>query len=264
MKNRPLHIAEHAQGNMIVFLHGFPFDHSMWQDAVQYLGDAYHLVFPDLRGFGKTQLPVSSVTTMSQFADDVAALADSMADGTSPNAKIVVCGLSMGGYVAMHFAKKFGDRLAGLILCDTKSQADSEAAATNRKRRADALPENGLPALADAMIPNLFAPQTAETVREKVRQMILRQPIDGVAAADRGMAERPDTTEWLTEITCPTLVVCGKHDVISTVDEMKDMAERIPNAHLSTISNAGHLTPLESPAEFYQTVKIFLNDLTFN
>ena len=258
---------EEGQGNLVIFLHGFPFDHSMWQDAAQYLGSDFCLIAPDLRGFGKTALPVSQVITMSQFASDTALLIDTILERLNKNehhSKVVVCGLSMGGYVAMHFAKAFGDRLAGLVLCDTKSQADFETAAQNRKKRADTLPETGLNALADAMIPNLFAPQSGEDVRNKVRQMILRQSLDGVAAADRGMAERPDTTEWLREITCPTLIICGEQDAITPVEEMKCMSEQISDVRFRVIPNAGHLTPLEVPGFFYESLKNFLRETYLN
>jgi pimeloyl-ACP methyl ester carboxylesterase len=244
-------------GKIVLFLHGFPFDHTLWLETAGHLGDSRHLVFPDLRGFGQTTLPVSQVTTMSQFAQDVADLIDRI-DRTS---RIVVCGLSMGGYVAMHFARRFGDRLAGLILCDTKAQSDTEAVAQNRRRRADALPETGLYALADMMLPNLFAPQTGNDIRETVRQMILRQPMDGVAAADRGMVERPDTTDWLPAFSMPTLVICGEQDTISPVGEMKQMAAKIPNARFVTIENAGHLPPVEAPIIFAIAVKNFLDEI---
>ena len=244
-------------GKIVVFLHGFPFDHTMWHKTSLLLGDSYRLIFPDLRGFGRTELPVSQVTTMSQFARDVADLVDCL-DKTS---RIVLCGLSMGGYVAMHFAQRFGDRLAGLVLCDTKAQADTEAAAQNRRRRADALPETGLDALAEAMLPNLFAPQTGNDIRETVRKIIVRQPLGGVAAADRGMAERPDATDWLSTFAMPTLVVCGEQDVISPVEEMKSMAGRITSVRFTTIANAGHLPLLESPEIFSSELKKFFDEI---
>ena len=244
-------------GKMVLFLHGFPFDHTIWLETGKHLGDSYRLIFPDLRGFGQTNLPVSQTTTMSQFAQDVLDLINRI-DNTS---RIVVCGLSMGGYVAMHFARRFGDRLARLILCDTKAQPDTETVAQNRKRRADALPETGLDALADAMLPNLFAPQIASNIRETVRNMILRQPVIGVAAADHGMAKRPDATQWLSAFDMPTLVICGEQDAISPVGEMKLMAAKIPNARFVTIPNAGHLPPVEAPIPFANVVKNFLDDI---
>jgi len=244
-------------GKIVVFLHGFPFDHTMWRETSRYFGDSHRLIYPDLRGFGQTKLPIAQVTTMSQFAWDVA----DMVDRIGNTSRIVVCGLSMGGYVAMHFARHFGDRLAGLVLCDTKAQPDTETAAQNRRRRADALPETGLEVLADAMLPNLFAPQTGNDARETVRQIILRQPVDGVAAADRGMAERPDATDWLPSFSIPTLVVCGEQDAVSPVEEMELMAERLPDARFVAITNAGHLPPIESPENFSLAIKNFFDEI---
>jgi len=244
-------------GKIVIFLHGFPFDHTIWHETVRHLGDSHRWIFPDLRGFGQTQLPVAQVTTMSQFAQDVADLIDHIGNSS----RIVLCGLSMGGYVAMHFARQFGDRLAGLILCDTKSQPDTEAAAQNRWQRADALHNTGLDTLANAMLPHLFAPQTGNDVRETVRQIIVRQPVHGVAAADRGMVERPDATDWLPTFSIPTLVVCGKQDAISPVEEMKQMAGRIPDVRFVAISNAGHLPPVEAPENFSFAVTKFLSEI---
>jgi len=244
-------------GKTVVFLHGFPFDHTIWNETVRHLGDTHRLIVPDLRGFGQTKLPVTHVTTMSLFAQDV----DDLLNRVGNSSRVVVCGISMGGYVAIHFARRFGDRLAGLVLCDTKALPDTEVAAINRRRRADALPETGLEALADAMLPNLFAPQTGNDVRETVRQIILRQPVNGVAAADRGMAERPDTTDWLPTLAMPTLVVCGVQDAVSPVEEMKVTARRMPNARFVAIENAGHLPPIEAPQVFSLTLKNFFGEI---
>ena len=264
-KEPPLFYDEINHGDHIVlFFHGFPFDRTMWLEAGSCLKSPCRLIFPDMRGFGKTTLPVSRTTSMLQFANDAANLIHYIDDHvTNDNtSKITLCGLSMGGYVALHFVKYFSDhfkgRLAGLILCDTKSQADSEAAAQNRRNRADSLPEKGLATLADAMIPNLFAPQTGENPRQNVREMIMRQPIPGVAAADRGMADRPDMTEWLPDFTLPTLVLCGEQDMISPVEEIKCMSEQLPNSRFIAIPNAGHLPPIESPKNFSRAVENFL------
>ncbi|MDR1493837.1 MAG: alpha/beta hydrolase [Planctomycetaceae bacterium] len=253
-----LHAAEFGEGAFFLAVHGFPFDHEMWLPLVSYLSDDCRLVFPDLRGFGKTPLPVSRVTTMRQFAEDLRQFLTQK----KPTSRIVICGLSMGGYVALHFARMFPECLSGLILCDMKAAADLQTAADNRRRRADALPTTGLSALADAMIPNLFAPAVDEEKIQKVRRMILRQSVNGTAAADRGMAERPDMTDWLPEIHTPTLVVCGEQDQISTPAEMKTIAERLPSADFATIPNAGHLSPLESPEVFAAHVKDFLKKIS--
>ena len=263
----PLFYEETGDGkDIVLFFHGFPFDHTMWLEAAKHLPQNRRLIFPDLRGFGNTQLQVLAVTSMFRFAQDAADIIDNLdARASNEASKVVVCGLSMGGYIAMHFVRhfgeRFGNRLAGLILCDTKSQADSETMAQNRRQRADALPKAGLGALADAMIPNLFATQTGKDIRENVRQMILRQPLPGVAAADRGMAERPDATSWLTDFSLPTLVICGKQDNITPVDEMRCMSDRMPDSRFVVVPNAGHLSPIESPKEFSAVVKTFFDEI---
>jgi len=243
--------------HVLVFLHGFPLDHTIWNDTASFLSDRMRVIAPDLRGFGKSDIPQAKVVTMEQFAEDVLLLLHQLGVAS----KIVLCGLSMGGYIAMQFAKKYSERLAGLVLCDTKSAADTETAAWNRRKRADRLSDLGMTSLADAMLPNLFGNSPDEQKVSDIRKIMLRQPLQGVAAADRGMAARPDMTDLLATFEFPCLVICGEYDKISPPEEMRQIAQHIKNSSFEIIPGAGHLSPVEEPKIFAEAIKNFLTCL---
>jgi len=247
-------------GRVLVFLHGFPFDHTMWNDVTSFLSDQARVIAPDLKGFGKSDISQTKIVTMEQFAEDVLLLLNKLGIAS----KVVLCGLSMGGYIAMQFARKYPERLAGLVLCDTKSVADTETAAMNRRKRSDELSDHGMASLADAMLPNLFGKSPDEQKVNDIREIMLRQPLHGVAAADRGMAVRPDMTNLLETFEFPCLVVCGEYDKISPPDEMRQIAQHIKNSSFEMISNAGHLSPVEEPKIFAEAVKNFLANCNEN
>jgi len=251
---------EQGTGQTIVFLHGFPMDHTFWAEIQPRLSPDYHVVTPDLRGFGDS--PSSDEkTTMETYADDIANFVQKQFPLKIP---FVLCGLSMGGYIAMQFVRKYQHLLAGLILSDTRTKPDPENIAANRKIQAAKLETEGAAPLVDSMLPRLFSPWTLENepeIVQKTKKMMIRQPIHGIAAAARGMAERPDTTFLLDSITCPTLVVCGEKDTTSPPDEMLEIAQLIPNSTFVEIPKAGHLPPVETPQHFTDVVRKFLQNL---
>ena len=237
-------VADEGRGPAMLFVHGFPLDHTMWRHQLAQLTSDFRCLAPDLRGFGKSTVTAGTVT-MEQFADDLAALLDAL----HISEPIVFCGLSMGGYIAWQFARRHSDRLKALILCDTRAVADTDEAAANRLKLANDVLQQGPRIVADAMLPRLFAPGTVQTrpeILEETRQVILATSPAGIAAALRGMAQRPDARPWLPAISWPTLLLAGEHDAISTPDEMSDFARSISNARLAIIPDAGHMTALEN------------------
>lgn len=248
---------DQGTGPPVVLVHGFPLDHSMWSNQIEVLSASYRVIVPDLRGFGQSAPASGEKVTMEQFADDLAALADTL----SVKEPLVLCGLSMGGYVAFAFWRKYAARLRALILCDTRATADTPEAARARLQVADQVVREGVPPLADTMRPKLFARTTVrqqpETLKALDRVMLALDPAS-VAAVNRGMAERRDMTAELSQIGCPTLVIVGQHDAISPPDEMRAIAERIPTAQLVEIPEAGHMTPMEKPAEVNAAILEFL------
>jgi pimeloyl-ACP methyl ester carboxylesterase len=246
-------------GQTLLFVHGFPLDHSMWRGQLAPFAESYRVIAPDLRGFGASDTSEGTVT-MEQFADDLSAVLEALRV-TEP---VTFIGLSMGGYVAWQFLRKYRRRLRALVLCDTRAAADAREAAENRLKTAETVLADGTEALARALSSKLFAKQTLETqpvLVEEVRQVMLDADRMGVAAAQRGMAARPDSTSTLAWIDLPTLLVVGEEDQISPVEEMRRMAEAIPASRFAIIARAGHMSPLESPVEFNAVLGEFLADL---
>jgi pimeloyl-ACP methyl ester carboxylesterase len=251
-----LHVVERGQGMPIVMLHGFPLDHTMWDAQLNALAEQWRVIAPDLRGFGKSAA-AGETATMEQMADDVAGALDTL----GVREPVVLVGLSMGGYVAFQFLRKYPDRLKALVLCDTRSIADSPEAAAGRHKLAEQVLREGMQPVADAMLPKLFAPATVagalETI-EAARRTILQNRPAGIAAALRGMAERPDVSAELPRISVPTLVIVGQEDAISTVDEMRKIAKAIPRAEFVVLPRSGHMTPVENSAAFNEAIEPFL------
>jgi len=195
--------------------------------------------------------------TMEQYADDLAGFLDAL-NIAEP---IVLCGLSMGGYVAWQFALRHRPRLAKVILCDTRAIADTREAAEGRNKTAEKVLAEGASVVADAMLPKLFASQTATkhpALIAETKDVILKTSPVGIAAALRGMAQRPDLTGRLHEFNVPALVICGQHDVISPPDEMRGIAAKLPQARYAEIADAGHMAPLEQPAAVNLAIDQFL------
>ncbi|HEX3870715.1 MAG TPA: alpha/beta fold hydrolase [Pirellulales bacterium] len=245
-----------GQGEPLLFVHGFPLDHHMWEAQVHEFAQTHHVIAVDLRGFGASA-PAEGTTTMQQFADDCAAVLDAL----KVEQLVTLCGLSMGGYVAWQFIERHSDRLARLVLCDTRAIADSAEGAAGRHTMAARVVAEGSDVVATAMLPKLFAARTQRDhpeLIERAKQMIARASSTGIAAALRGMAQRPDVTARLPSIRVPTLVIVGQEDAISTVDEMRAVANSIPNAELVVVPDAGHMSPMENANVVNAALRKFL------
>jgi len=252
-----LNYVERGSGPVLLLVHGFPLDHTMWKYQLDTLAESARLIAPDLRGFGHSGVTEGTVS-MEQYARDLAALLDAL----KVDEPIILCGLSMGGYIAWQFWRKHAKRIAKLILCDTKAVADAAEAAATRLKTAERVKQTGTEALTELMMGKLFAPGTSQERPadvEAMRQVILRTPPRGAAAALRGMAQRPDSTSLLRSINVPTQVIVGQHDVISPPDEMRGIAEAIPDARFVEIAGAGHMAPLEKPDDVNAVIRAFLS-----
>lgn len=251
-----LNVEERGTGPALLLVHGYPLDHQMWRHQIEALSGAARVIAADLRGFGQSDV-TSGVVTMQRMADDLAELLDKLAI----REPITLCGLSMGGYVAWQFALRHRDRLGKLILCDTKAAADTPEVAKGRLETAQRVLAEGAQAIVDGMIGRLFAPQTLERQNDVVqatRRVILSTSPEGIAAALRGMAERPDVTGQLASIDVPALVVCGTHDGISPPEEMRQIADALPQGQFVEIADAGHMAPLENPTAVNAAISAFL------
>lgn len=248
---------DHGVGQPILFLHGFALNRSMWEDQIKALLSENHFRFvaPDWRGFGESDI-ASEVSTMEMFADDLAGLMDSLGIDAA-----ILCGLSMGGYAAFAFLRKYPQRVHGLILADTRPGADTPEAQANRENVARLAESQGTGAIADLQLPRLISDYTRQHFPEvelRIRQMIDAATTQGIAAASRGMALRTDSTDLLNSIACPTLVLVGEQDALTPPELAQDYAARIPGAQFVVIPYAGHLSNLEQPQAFLQVINGFL------
>jgi 3-oxoadipate enol-lactonase len=241
---------DRGAGTPVLLVHGFPLDHTMWAAQIDALAEVARVIAPDLRGFGGTPLgdvDVSRGVAMEQYADDLVELLDALAI----REPVVLCGFSMGGYVAWQFVRKYPERLRALVQIDTRAAADTDEARAGRIKMAENVAEWGSPRVAEMMGPKLFAPQSFEKlpkVLRAVREVVGRTLPAGIAAAQRGMAARPDMRDLLPKIAVPTLVIAGEEDAIIPAKEMESMAGAIPGAKFVAIAGAGHMTTMENPA----------------
>ena len=245
-----------GHGPGIILLHGYPFDRSMWREQIDFLSaHGYRVVAPDLRGLGETKAR-ADITSMEDMAQDVAALNDDLKiDGA------VVCGLSMGSYVALEFIHLFPSRVRALILAGARAQGADEAEKKSRQEQAERVLTEGLSPVANAMLPKLLARRTlAEKpdVVARVREMILRTDPQGAAAAQRGMSARRDHSNDLAAITAPTLIIAGREDTIRAPDDAQFLHRGIRNSRLEVIDDAAHLMNVEQPEVFNQALLDFL------
>lgn len=247
-----------GDGLPVVLLHGFPFNRTLWREQVEALRERFKVITVDLRGHGETQA-TEAPATMEDMAGDVAALLDSLG-----LARVVLGGLSMGGYVALAFYQLFPERVRALLLADTRPQADTDEARLNREETAARVLQAGMVTIADAMLPKLLAPAThAEQpqIVQRVREMILQTDPQGAVSALRGMAVRRDQTELLRRIDCPVLIIVGSLDAITPPADAEFMRGEIRGSRLEVIEGAGHVSNVERPAEFNRSLQKFLGEL---
>ncbi len=257
------HVVDSGSGPVILLVHGYPLDHSMWRFQIAGLSDQYRVIAPDLAGFGKSEL--NSIQqrddlkagSMAMMADELAAMLDSL----NIDEPVVFCGLSMGGYVGWEFFKRHRIRLRGLIACDTRAAADTPEVARGRRIVAETVLRKGSQEIAEGLIGKLFGVRSREIAPERIVEMqnvIGSAKREAVAAASYAMARRADSTGLLPQLDLPALIVVGEQDTISTVEEMRGIADAISDARFVVLEDAGHMAPLECPERFNTVVKKFL------
>jgi 3-oxoadipate enol-lactonase len=243
----------------ILFVHGFPFDHAMWRHQVAALTEWPRIV-PDLWGAGFANIDAGATGySIAEHATSLISRLDDLEVG-----QVVVCGQSMGGYIALALLGAFPDRIAAAILCNTKATADTPEAKRGRDVLAARAEQEGAAAVAAELVPRLLARATRERQPPVVREvsvMIERQPVHGMIATLRTLRDRPDSTSLLAQIRVPVLVVAGDDDQITPAAGMEEMARAIPGAQFVLVREAGHLSPLEQPDAVNQPIKSFLGQL---
>ena len=242
----------------LLLIHGFPLDHTLWQPNVTALARVAQELAPNLLAFGSNG-DVPAVLTMEQLADQLKEQLD--AQGIQ---RTVLCGLSMGGYVALAFLERWPERVAGLILCNTRSTADTEEAKQGRENTAlDALAK-GSAVIARAMLPKLLSDHTRSTAPElahTLEAMIARQRPEAIAAASRGMALRPDRTSVLRASDTPTLIITSENDALMPLPTSEAMHTAARHSSMVVLPHAGHLSNMEEAEGFNKAVTDFLQKL---
>lgn len=255
-RGNTLSVQAAGEGQTLFLLHGFPLDHRMWQFQLEGLQDRLHVVAVHLRGFGSSTLDETEFS-LAEIAQDVDFLRQHLASSET----IWLAGLSMGGYVALEYWRQYSHHLRGLILCNTKPAADDETAKVGRLAMGEKALSEGAWAAVEPMFPKLLSEQTIASkpeVAKLVKSMMESAAPATIAAAQNAMARRRDFSEQLSTIHVPTLVIAGQYDAISPAAAAEVWASRIPHASFAVIPGTAHLSPLEDPSTFNQTVLNFL------
>ena len=247
-----------GEGPAFLLIHGYPLNHTIWREQVAQLS-GWRCIAPDLRGMGQSEAPDQGYD-MATYAHDLLALLDSL--GVSES---VLCGLSLGGYIAFELLRRARGRVRGLVLMDTTAEADSVEGKQARDAAALMAKENGAAAIADSMLPRMLAPATLAKRPEivaGVREVMAATPVPGILGALSAMRDRPDSTPVLASLAgLPTLVVVGEADQITPPAVGRAMAAAIPGGRLALIPDAGHLPPVEQPGATTRVLAEFLRQL---
>ena len=238
----------------VVFLHGFPHHRGFWAPQLAELGARYRCIAPDLRGFGQT--PPAAPHSMDRYADDVVELLDALGV-----ARAAVVGLSMGGYVAFALWRRHRERVAALVLADTRAGTDTEDARAKRRALMRLARTAGSDAVADSQLPGSIGRATRDEEPERVLALLgllAAASVAGIVGALEAMLARPDSTDTLETIDVPTLVVVGSDDAITRPAESRAMHARVPGSRLVVVPQAGHLSSFEQPAAFNLALGDFL------
>lgn len=243
------------RGLPVVFIHGFPFSHAMWRPQLDALGRGRRLIAYDLRGHGRSSVG-DGLYTIELFVDDLLGLLDAL---KVPRA--VLCGLSMGGYVALRAAERAPERLLGLVLADTRAEPDGNPAKLLRAGAMKAIAKDGVGAFAEQFVKGLFSPMTLAGGRpcvETIKTVMRANSALGMRGALLALAARPDAVPGLAKLKTPTLILVGEHDSLTPPALSRAMQEAIPGSRLAVIPDAGHLSSLENPERFNAELGSFL------
>jgi len=250
---------DHGQGPAIILLHGFPFNRSMWREQLVFLNsNGYRVIAPDLRGLGDNGSD-ANVAAMPEMARDVAQLMDEL-----KIEKAVICGLSMGCYVAFELIHLFPSRVRALVLCGPRAQGPDEAEKASREAQAQRVLAEGMDFAVESISTKLLAQHTLNKkpdVITRVTEMVLNTDPRGAAAAQRGMAVRRDYSGDLENISVPTLIIAGRDDGVRTPEDADFIQRGIKGSQLAVIDDAGHLMNMEQAEKFNHVLIGFLNEL---
>lgn len=236
----------HGRGTPMVLIHGFPLDHHLWEEVVPLLEDTFDVILPDLRGFGDSTT-VDSAYSMDDFASDIAGLLDQL--GIQ---KTAIAGHSMGGYVALAFARLYLDRVSGLGLVSSQLLADPPERKEGRYKSAADVAANGIGSVVEAMTTKFT---NDERLQAYARTSMERQPPVAYIGALKAMAERPNSTSLLPSFHFPVVVIHGDSDTLIPIDRAREVKVALPQAHLVEIPGAGHMPMMEAKEKTAEALK---------
>ena len=249
---------DEGEGLPVIFIHAFPLNQTMWDEQVAAVKNYCRAITLDLRGFGNSDVP-DGPYFMDQMASDVRALMS-----TLDIEQAIIVGLSMGGYISLALYRNYPEAVRAMVLADTRASTDTHEGRERRKKSAEKAEHEGAASVADDVIPNLLARSTVEQrsdIVERVRAMVEANSPQGIAAAQRGMAERRDSTYILAAIDFPVLIVAGSEDALTPVAEAEAMRDGIQGSDMRVIEGAGHLSNLERLHEFNAILVEFIERL---
>lgn len=244
---------DHGSGPALVLLHPFPFSRRIWSGVGDALARQVRVLAVDARGFGESPLGPTGKASIAELADDLAALLDALGV-----ARAAVLGMSMGGYTALAFAAKHPQRLTALVLCDTRADADPPAMRAARDGAIARIRDQGVDAYLPGSIPRLLSPEAPTALHAHLLARAENRAASLIGGIE-ALRDRPDRTGDLTRIRCPTLVVRGTGDQVTPLEPMQAMAAGIAGARFAELPGAGHLSHVESPGPFLETVGSFLD-----
>ena len=245
-----------SEGLPVVFIHGFPLNRTMWEPQLRALPDSVWAIVYDVRGHGKSSVGDGQYS-IEFFVDDLIGLLDHL-----KIEQAVACGLSMGGYISLRAVERHPERFKGLILCDTRSSADTKEGKIKRADAIKSIKALGVDEFADGFVKSILAEETFEKnvrVAEVLRTMIHSNDHVGICGTLLALAARTDTTDALTKITMPVLILVGEHDKLASPEVSHLMHEKIPEAELHVIPGAGHMSNMENPEVFNDLLYRFLS-----
>lgn len=258
INNLFVYTAGNEKNKPLLFVHGFPYDHTMWKKQIEKFSKSYYCIAYDIRGLGQSPAGHGQ-HTMEMFVDDL----ESIINDLKLN-KPILCGLSMGGYISLRALERMQEKFSAVVLCDTRSEADNNEGKLKRAAGIKRISTEGLAPFVKDFITNCFGDFFKQNKREELEKIIQDSskfdPL-GVKGSLLAMLSRTDTTLSLDKINLPTLVICGEQDALTPPAVMKVMFHKIPNAEFVEIKNAGHMTPIENPEEVNVAISNFLNKL---
>lgn len=251
---------KHTDLRVLVLLHAFPIGANLWEPQMRAVPPGWRLITPDLRGFGgTTELDSLSALSMADFDDDTLDLLDELGV-----ARAVIGGCSMGGYATLALYQAAPQVFDGMILANTRANADSPEARANRRNMLALVDREGASGVARDMMPRLLGKTTRETdpeIEATIRRLIKQQSPIAIRSAIHRMMHRQDSTPLLAKVSVPTLVITGEEDEMIPVEESRRLADGIPGAALVIVPRAGHLANVEQPEAFNAALNAFLNTL---